>query len=465
LLFIPEIKQAVFEIQTRNQNYANPLKDVYEAAESVLKTFTDKLNRRAEENGVYLQLGSWLITKNEQRQIHLEGFDNIPGQTEYVVPRWQFVPTESESNNFYQFKSLAAENSARYPILILEMTREQFVLLENRLRLEMRDISDRLTPITNNIRNINADTSNIQGALNTLRTLISDYTNFVLGITAKYKNIPAQSNVGPANLIASANEDFAAIERETLTLKEKIGSQIALVERELQLLPGGVGQGNIIIIGPLGLIGPRIELQIVSWIFQAKNRLDELLKGRKFDMAALELSEAVTKMDINNIPEKTVISLKKTGIRENGDVLAIKMIVGGAKTKGAQVTETHEVTLFMVLPHIKTVAGLIFAHSTAKADQDTKFHMSPSYNFLFKGILDQKLRRKSILYNRIFEFSFGLNLASLDLNNDYVQELGIALVISAFADLAQIGYGYNITEKKPYWFFGIRLPLFPVIYF
>ena len=297
----------------------------------------------------------------------------------------------------------------------------------------------------------------------TIETSIDNYSKFILEKVNKYKNIGTDFKGDLTGLIFSSKNDFDAIEKETKALKETIETQVNIIMTSITKLPGDVQKELPQALAEIKQIGPRIEAMVQDWTTQFKNSLDELLKGRKFDMAALEFSEEVDKLDIANIPEKTVISLKKTGYRENGDDLAIKIIAGSANANEVQVTETHELTLFMVLPHVRTIAGLIFAQSTDKTEKDAKFRMAPSYNILFKGFWDKKLRRKSVVYNRIFDFSFGLNLASLDFNNDDAQELGVGLVISGISDYMQIGYGYNITAKKPYWFFGLRLPLIPVV--
>ncbi|HLP44856.1 MAG TPA: hypothetical protein VK469_02860, partial [Candidatus Kapabacteria bacterium] len=387
-----------------------------------------------------------------------------PALAEYEVPRWQFIPSEAETARFNEFKNFAVDNAKKGPEVILEITKQQFKFLETRLESELKkDLTELLAPIINSLKGIKDDTGNIEKGLITIETSIENYSKFILEKVNTYKNIGTDFKGDLTNLIISSKNDFDAIEKETKALKETIETQVNIIITSVTQLPGDVQKELPQALAEIKQIGPRIEAMVRDWTTQFKNSLDELLKGRKFDMAALEFSEKVDKLDIDNIPEKTVISLKKTGYRENGDDLAIKIIAGSAKANEVQVTESHELKLFMVLPHVKTIAGLIFAQSTAKAEKDAKFRMAPSYNILFKGFWDKKLRRKSVLYNRIFDFSFGLNLASLDLNNDNAQELGIGLVISGIADYIQIGYGYNITEKKPYWFFGLRLPLIPVV--
>lgn len=462
LLTIPEIKQAVLELQTKNNNYVNPLRDVYEAAEGVLKTLTGKLESIAEENGIYVQMGCWLITKNEQRQIHLDGFDNIPALEEYEVPRWELVPSDAEKARFEEFKKFANENAEKGPNVIIEVAKEQLQYLKSRLQSELKkDITEVLMPITNSLRDIKDDTGNIRKGIDTINTSVENYIKFISEKADKYKNIGTNFNGDLTNLIVTVKNDFDAVINETKALKETIETQIKIIQTVLVQLPGDVKKGLTQAVEEIKQMGPRIEAMVHDWTSELKNNLNDLLKGRQFDMAALEFSKEIDKLDISNIPETTVISLKKTGYRENGDKLALKMIIGSAKANIEQITESHQLTLFMVLPHIRAIAGLIFAQSTAKAETDSTFHMSPSYNILLNGIWDKKLRRKSVIYNRIFDFSFGLNLASLDFNNDNALELGVGLVISGFCDYLQIGYGYNITMKKPYWFFGLRLPLFP----
>ena len=464
LLNISEINQAVIDLQTKNNNYTNPLKDVYEAAEGVLTSLTEKLESIAKENGIYVQMGCWLITKNEQRPIHLNGFDNIPALGEYEVPRWEFVPSNAEQARFEELKNFAAANAEKGPKVILQLSQQQLKSMETRLKSELKkDIDELLTPITNSLNVIKDDTGNIQKGIDTIKTSAENYEKSVSEIVTKYTNIGSDFNGDLANLIISLKNDFDAIVNKTQSLEETIETQSTIIKTALTQLPGDVKQGFIQSVEGLKQIGPRIEAMIHDWTSQLQTNLDELLKGRQFDMAALKFSEEVDKLDISNIPEKTALSLKKTGYREEGDKLALKMVIGSSNAGMEKITESHELSLFMVLPHIKTIAGLIFAQSTAKAEKDTKFHMSPSYNILLNGIWDKKLRRKSVIYNRIFDFSFGLNLASLDFNNDSAQELGVGLVISGFSNYLQVGYGYNMTLEKPYWFFGLQIPLIPVV--
>ena len=64
-----------------------------------------------------------------------------------------------------------------------------------------------------------------------------------------------------------------------------------------------------------------------------------------------------------------------------------------------------------------------------------------------------------MLWNSLFDPGVGLNVAAQDFNHDDGQELGIGLAVSAFRDFITVGYGYNVSQSVPYWFFGLRLPV------
>ncbi|HKC69863.1 MAG TPA: hypothetical protein VKG26_16625, partial [Bacteroidia bacterium] len=65
---------------------------------------------------------------------------------------------------------------------------------------------------------------------------------------------------------------------------------------------------------------------------------------------------------------------------------------------------------------------------------------------------------KSSFYNNFIDMGVGLNMATLNFNNNNTIEIGIGFVVSAFKDYLQVGYGRNVSVDQSYWFFGIRLP-------
>ena len=65
-----------------------------------------------------------------------------------------------------------------------------------------------------------------------------------------------------------------------------------------------------------------------------------------------------------------------------------------------------------------------------------------------------------MFYNKYFTPGIGVNVSTLDFNNDNTPEIGIGLTAAFFKDYLQIGYGRNMASDDNFWLFGLRLPLF-----
>ena len=103
--------------------------------------------------------------------------------------------------------------------------------------------------------------------------------------------------------------------------------------------------------------------------------------------------------------------------------------------------------------------GVIFADPLARTNVKTQFQMAPYYNLIFKGLFDQKIRRKSVTYNRILDWGIGLHISAPDFDGDDVPELGTGIVVSVLHDYIQSGIAINVFTGDPYWYFGLRLPI------
>ena len=190
-----------------------------------------------------------------------------------------------------------------------------------------------------------------------------------------------------------------------------------------------------------------------------KKGAEELITGRELDIAALEFGNDVYKLTLSDLPVSVELDLVNTGVRTDGDRLALKMTVSDRSSVQPVVLESRELYLFRVLPHIVTTVGVIFADPLANTAIQTQFQMAPSFNILFKGIGDQGCRRKSVIYNRLLDWGIGLNISAPDFNHDDVPEMTAGIVISGLHDYLQSGFGFNVFTGDPFWFFGLRFPV------
>ena len=89
------------------------------------------------------------------------------------------------------------------------------------------------------------------------------------------------------------------------------------------------------------------------------------------------------------------------------------------------------------------------------SNTSSQFQLAPSYSAIFKiGT------RHGKFYNQYLTPGLGVNVATMDFDNNNNPEIGIGVTAAFFHDYVQIGYGMNMNTNDNYWMFGLRLPLF-----
>jgi len=209
-------------------------------------------------------------------------------------------------------------------------------------------------------------------------------------------------------------------------------------------------------------LAENIKNYLKTWLDTTLEKTDisaikQLLQGTPVDFELLKFSDKVFKLSLKDLPKQADLDLYTAGIRQDGDRVAFKFQV--ATKEKTIYTENREVYMFRILPHIESTVGVIFADPLARTNVKTQFQMAPYYNLILKGLWDQKLRRKSVTYNRIFDWGIGLHISAPDFDGDDVPELGAGLVLSILHDYVQSGIAINVFTGDPYWYFGLRLPI------
>jgi hypothetical protein len=397
-----------------------------------------------------LQLGVWIHTKAGKTPIHLKGYDELPEQGYYSVERWQIMPTKEQLDQLHQLQSFAQANKETGLDVIsifLQKTVNQFK--DNFAKLAKDDLAE-IQSAFNGIKievqssaipaKIETLTKNYTSLLNTLQTKIDQYqlwfstkplpSVIMLGSQLKQDNDFLIEKISV--LLGNLNAVIAEIEALPVSIRTKAEALRDLVKHKVD--------GMIKAIVPPGI--------------------EPLIEGYKFDAASLEYSDKVFKLSINDAPVTTKLDLGTTGKREEGDKILIKLSV--ADENGSSVIdEAKEITMYSLAPHLQGTVGVIFAHPTTTTNISKQFQMAPYYNLLFKSVWPwtEKYHRRSVMNNSFWDFSWGLHVSTPDFNKDDVPELGVGIVVSGIKDILQIGFAHNIFENKPYWFFGIRLPV------
>lgn len=451
------IRRKYFSLAGDDELYSG----VYKAAEAVLSDLETEFRAYTAEKGVYIRFGGWLITKNQPVPIHLEGFDDITPQAPYEVDRWQFIPTKEQLEELESLKELARQNRD-LGLSILKVTMQNQVdAIKAFGEMKFQEINQRLGY---ELQKLTEDAENITGA--ELRALINNLAmlqNALEGFSAEvkfrlnyYEELGDLKSIDVKEFLSHAESDIDYILNDQ---GPWIKNQVAEIVTGFQNLRPAFKELTDSTRSRFELLKTEITSELQAFEASAIKKAGEFLYGAEFDESTLEFGEEVYKLALSDLPSSVDLDLVYTGIRTDGDRIVLKMVVSDKQSPQAKTLESREIYLFRVLPHVITTVGVVFADPLAKTQIQTQFQMAPSFNFLFKGLGDQKCRRKSVAYNRLFDWGMGLHLSAPDFDKDDVPEIGAGVVVSTLHDYLQGGFAFNVFTGDPYWFFGLRFPI------
>jgi hypothetical protein len=419
---------------------------IFIAAGKRLEDLRAELNT---DKNTSIRLGAWLHTKTGNTPIHLPGYDQLPEQGYYSVERWQILPTDEQLAQLQQLQASARDN------------RDQGLdIIGAVLQKTIDHLSDNISAlIKNNLDSIQAGfasiKSDIQSPLiqNNIANLVKDYTNLTKELQPKAEQYESWLAMKPlpvemlsAQLVQDAGffkTGITTLVSDLKTIENNIDS-LSLSLRAKALALKSLIRDNISTIAN-NLVPPEMKA---------------LVEGYKFDVASLDYSDKVLKLSVNNIPLEANLDLGTTGRRSEGDRILFKLDIVNDTGKSKTI-DTRDISMYQLAVHTQGTVGVIFAHPLATTAITKQFQMAPYYNLLFKSVWPwtEAYHRKSVMNNSFWDFSWGLHVSTPDFNKDDVPELGIGIVISGIKDILQLGFAHNVFENKPYWFFGIRLPV------
>lgn len=445
-------------INDKALDYDDFYTSVYFAAEDVLNELTQEVEKIASENGVYVQFGGWIVVGGKQTALNIPGFDEIKPQEAFEVDRWQMLPSPKQLAELKELQKIAKENEGKEDEILKNIAKNHLDQLRTILDTKIRAIQNRIDEEIEKIKDldnaaqIRFDT--LVGEINEVKRMIKDFKQD-LNLRKEYYTamVSNEETVVLSEFLSKMETDIKEMKSRGKLLLDKVNSvsvTITAIGGEL----GATIQQIKMEFEDLKDTYTNIYNTIKSTI---SDQFKAFLYGEKLNFAALKYSAEVYKFTLDKLPEATSFDLINSGVRKDGDQLAFKLEVSGKD--GVIYSENRKVFMFRVLPHIEGTVGVIFADPLANTAVQTQFQLAPYYNVIFKGFLDRRARRKSITYNRIFDWGIGLHVSAPDFDGDDVPELGTGIVISGLNDYVQTGIAINVFTGDPYWFFGLRLPV------
>jgi hypothetical protein len=445
--------QTLFLKDPLTKKYYNKLPASAGLAEGIFIAAGKRLDDlRAELNAdkkTSIRLGAWIHTKTGNTAIHLPGYDQLPEQGYYSVERWQILPTEEQLAQLQQLQKYARDNRDN-GLDIIGMV----------LQKTIDHLTDNIsTLIKNNLDTIQAGFASIKAGIQSpliesnIANLLKDYANLIKQLQPKtelYESWLAMKPL-PVEMISlqvAQDVDFfkngiATLVTDLKTIDNNIDSLSASNKAKALALKSLIRDKISTIAN--NLVPPEIK---------------GLVEGYKFDVASLDYSDKVLKLSVNAIPVEANLDLGTTGRRAEGDRILLKLDIVNDTGKSKTI-DTRDISMYQLAVHTQGTVGVIFAHPLATTAITKAFQMAPYYNLLFKSVWPwtEAYHRRSVMNNSFWDFSWGLHVSTPDFNKDDVPELGIGIVISGIKDILQLGFAHNVFENKPYWFFGIRLPV------
>lgn len=436
-------------LEEKNVNFQRyRLKSMYDATQKELDKLISEFEEYANKEGIFIQFGAWLSNNGQNEPLHLPGFDSIAPKKPYEVDRWQILPTEKQLKEFEEFSKLAKENKTNGLTALKNIVNNQLTYLKKIFSNELEKLLNQINkdlraiPVATEVNQIIVDFTSFKSELEVFEKDIKKRVSY-------YENLNFNNQSIVFQVISQIKNDVDLIDKEGKILLAKASSLYARIKQlgSQENLEDTVND---------------LKENIESWIRIALNgdiisSINELLSGTPIDFSLLKFSNQVFKLSLKDLPKQTDLDLIAAGKRKSGDRIAFKLEVNSKKK--LVYSENREVYMYKVLPHLEGSVGVVFADPLAKTGVKTQFQMAPYYNLIFKGIWDQKARRKSITYNRIFDWGVGLHMSAPDFDADDVPELGVGVVASLLHDYVQSGIAINVFTGDPYWFFGLKLPV------
>jgi hypothetical protein len=421
---------------------------VFDLLQEEINSIEAAYKNSLEQNKVFFRIGTFI----NNTPVHLEGFDSYKEGDYHFVPPFITTIPENQVQKFQKEQELALQANKNAIKAFSNKFQEVLNSSVEMMRIKLKDsINNPLKSLINLISQLKNIPNEIVASVN---LPIEETSGFLNSVDLLMTNL---KKMDQSDYLKTLTESIAELRSDYINLKKSVDDLITNQQTntipELKLaidnFKKGLESGQKVIDNDLIDFKNFIETSLLT----------EIGITKKIDESLLKLADEVSKLPLDNIPNQTMLDLKKTVVRKNGDRLFFKAVLTKASSeKEKQEEKTIDYTsigLYQIGLHNSIQATMILVHNlSGKFKSEKQFQFAPSYSVLFKNG-----SRKSSFYNDFLDFGLGVNVATLDFNKDDNPEVGLGLVVSSFKDYLQLGCGRNFGVDQNYWFFGIRLPL------
>lgn len=419
----------------------------FDALQLEIDRIGNKYDSSVVSNRIYFRLGAFI----NKKPVHLDGFDTYKEGEFKKIPRFATSISPEEKKNFDTYKKIAEDANKNAELALKNKLNETVAPVIAAIKDSIENF------IAEPLLNFNNNIDSLEGIGEAVKLKVAKINSDVKYLIKEVKSVIEFAQKTESNdYVMSLKVKLEALVNTAVQTNGNINEVIVeLKNKDLKNAKSSF-EG----FKKSYESGQKI---ITNFASDFNNFFDEqtllgLSTSQKIQESLLKLGNEVKKIPLDNIPTETNLNLITSGDRKDGDKLYLKAVLGKeTEDKEAPIENTIEflpIGLYQIRLHSTITAVLIFADNTTRQFKEaSQFQLDPSYSVLFKlG------SRQHSNYNDFISLGFGMNMATLDFNNDNTPEIGIGLVASAFRDYLQVGYGRNMGSDDFYFFFGIRLP-------
>jgi hypothetical protein len=449
--FYKDLAEALGKTDQGYKPYFQVLDQYYEQVTSRYSTIVNK-------SSVKFKLGGWLNTDKGAEPFHIDGFDSISSKGITQVPQFATSIPQSEVDNFNQARKLADSLQNNTEVLVDYMKKRASNTVD-----ELKTIETKLSDILDNglksfESRLDSTSNSIQQKFSQpvshLKQSMNDFRVDLATIKADVQNITLNKALDIAIEADSVIKTAGQLKTEAETLYKMVTNEIAAAPGIAQKLKSGL-------TSDITNVKTQIENLATSYLNELKATLAVFDESniKELTETAAKFTSSTFALGYNDVPASTILDIRTVGQREVGDEIYFKATIVRDSTSNSfdETVFWQKYTMFHIGINSSIRASLIFADKVNGnfANTSNDFQLAPSYSAIFKiGT------RKSMFYNKYFTPGIGVNVSTLDFNNDNTPEIGIGLTAAFFRDYLQIGYGRNMASDDNFWLFGLRLPLF-----
>ncbi len=443
-----EIEKRLANLPSMTESYAA----VFDAAAVHVTNLASDVDKRLTEQGIYLQMGAWLDWAGVTTPIHLPGFDTLPEGEFNEIKRWQLTALLSQENkDLFDAAQQAARDINSRQKTVASLFKES---LPEALVKALKADQQCLKQLDDPLRTLHGagDSALVQlrSEIDETRRAVDDFIDFGRILQARYGNVRVASIGDLPTLYSTLRADVDDLKARAKSLNDRFRNLESGIKGIASSLATQVRSTS----DQLNVKVKECAEGISAHVKDLGGFVNVLVNGREIGAGSLEYSDKILKHDIGSLPERTDLDLRRTGSRDAGAGVIVRISAGKPESP-IQLLDERRLRLYKILTYVDVAVSLIFAEPQKKGTGlSSRFQAAPSYSVLLK-----RGKRNSTFWNELFQPAIGVNIAALDFDSDESLEAGLGLVFSAFRDYLQIGYGYNFNADSAYWFVGLRFPV------